>query len=82
MDLGSGDASSLEAFGNQGIEYVDPGDVLSFQRTILSFLDDSFQGRKAKEALALELPTWSSFATNAAAWIERCREHRSGQWYF
>jgi glycosyltransferase involved in cell wall biosynthesis len=60
---------SLEAIAQRGLHIVDPMDAEGLRKAVLAFLDDSYLESKTREALQLPLPTWQSFAAEAAAWV-------------
>ncbi|HEX4169518.1 MAG TPA: glycosyltransferase [Bryobacteraceae bacterium] len=59
---------SLSRIGSRGIHYVEPLDIGNMRHAILSFLDDSYAHRKAKETAYLNLPTWQSFTQEVFRW--------------
>ena len=62
---------SLEVIASHGVHIVDPMDAEGLSKAVLAFLDDTYLESKTREALQLPLPTWRSFAAEAAAWISR-----------
>jgi len=66
--IASSNLPSLEISGSRGVHIVDPLTPGALREAICLFLNDSFANSKSEEALALELPTWSSFARQTAEW--------------
>ena len=66
--IASPNIPSLERAGSQGIEIVDPVNAVNLRAAVTRFLDDRFAAAKAREARALDLPTWRSFTEEVAAW--------------
>jgi len=66
--IASAHLPSLEAVGTQGLQIITDLNANALQDAVHSFLDDTFGDSKAEETLAIDLPTWASFAQQTADW--------------
>jgi glycosyltransferase involved in cell wall biosynthesis len=76
--IASRNLPSLEEVGSCGVHVVDPLDAATLREAVRLFLDDSFAEAKAREASAVTLPTWASFARQVAAWCHSEEQPAAG----
>jgi glycosyltransferase involved in cell wall biosynthesis len=76
--IASRNLPSLEEVGSGGVHVVDPLDAATLRDVVRLFLDDSFAEAKAREASAVALPTWASFARQVAKWCNSGEQPAAG----
>lgn len=59
---------SLERLGSAGIHFVEPLDIISLRRAVLTFLDENYAKQKTEETAEVNLPTWRSFTEEVLRW--------------
>jgi glycosyltransferase involved in cell wall biosynthesis len=67
----SGSIPSLETCGIRGVHVLETLTAQQIRSAVLEFIDPSYAETKVKEAQALQLPTWKSFACAVRDWVTK-----------